>query len=74
MPLDKNALRDALLAAFEQGMDDPAWTQEDAAQAMADAIDAYVRAAEVIGVATEVRDLGAVVIGSGTQVGNGTLQ
>ena len=74
MPLDKDTLRDALIAAFEQGLSDPAWTKEDTAQAMADAIDAYVRDAEVVGVTTEVVDGSATVIGTGTQTGTGSLQ
>lgn len=74
MALDKNALRDALVAAFQQGLDDPNWTQDDAAQALADAIDTYVRAAAVVNVTVNVFDLGNVQIGTGTQVGSGGLQ
>ena len=73
MPLDKDALSDALIAAFQQGMDDPEWTKEDAALAMADAIDNYVRGAEVIGVEVDVVDDAAVHIGTGTQTGPGQL-
>jgi hypothetical protein len=74
MALDKNALRDALKAAFQQGLDDPDWSQDDAAQALADAIDAYVRAAAVVNVTVNVFDPGQVQIGTGTQVGTGSLQ
>jgi hypothetical protein len=74
MPLDKTALRDALKAAFQQGLADPDWTQDDAAQALADAIDAYVRAAQVVGISVNVVDAGNVQIGTGTQVGTGSLQ
>ena len=74
MALDKTALRDALVAAFQQGMDNPAWTKEDAAQALADAIDTYVRAAEVVNVTVDVVDLGSNPIGTGSQTGTGSLQ
>lgn len=74
MALDKNALRDALKAAFQAGLDDPDWSQDDAAQALADAIDAYVRAAAVVNVTVNVFDVGHVQIGTGTQVGTGSLQ
>jgi hypothetical protein len=71
VPLDKDALRDSLIAAFQQGMDDPDWTKEDAAQAMADAIDTYVRGAEVVGVEVDVVDDLAVHIGTGTRSSRG---
>ena len=74
MPLDKNALRDALITAFQQGLDDPAWTQEDAAQAMADAIDAFVRNADVVGIEVDVVDGASIHIGTGTQIGTGLLE
>ncbi len=74
MTLDKNALRDALVAAFEKGMDDPEWSKEDAAQEMANAIDAYVRDADVIGIEVEVFDHAATPIGTGTQLGKGTIE
>ncbi|MEM7305813.1 MAG: hypothetical protein AAF682_04050 [Planctomycetota bacterium] len=74
MALDKNALRDALIAAFQQGMDDPDWSQEDSARALAEAIDAYVRAADVRSVVVDVVDPGGAPLGSGTQVGSGTLE
>jgi hypothetical protein len=74
MALDTNALRDALVVAFEQGMDDPGWTKEDAAQAMADAIDAFVRGADVLGIEVDVVDAGNTHIGTGTQIGTGRLE
>jgi len=67
MALDKTSLADALEAAFQAGMDDPDWTLAQAAGAMADAIDAYVRTAEVIGVKSDVTDLGSNPIGKGVQ-------
>lgn len=74
MALDKTALSDAFKTAFRQGMDNPAWTKEDAADALADAIDAYVRGAEVVGVAVDVVDLASNPSGTGTQTGTGSLQ
>lgn len=73
MPLDKPQLAAALEAAFQMGMDDPGWTLQQAAAAMADAIDVYVRTADVTGVATNVTDPGNAPIGTGAQVGTGTL-
>ena len=73
MALDKTLLATALKTAFEAGAQDENWTAQDAADAMADAIDAYVRAAVVAGITTDVVNLGGVLIGHGTQTGNGTL-
>lgn len=73
MPLDKPTFVIALAAAFQQGMDDPAWTKEDTAQALADAIDAFVRSAAVSGVTVQVTNPGGVVIGTGAQTGTGGL-
>lgn len=74
MPLDKASLEQALVAAFEQGMSDPAWTLAQSAAALAGAIDGYVRSAEVIGVTVDVIDLASTPIGTGTQSGVGGLQ
>jgi hypothetical protein len=73
MALDKPGLVAALVAAFNQGMTNPAWTQADAAQALADAIDAFVRTGEVTGITTTVTDNAAVVIGHGTQDAPGVV-
>lgn len=73
MPLDKPALTIALKTAFEQGMVQEDWTLDQAAAAMADAIDAYVRTADVVGVHVDVVDAGSNPIGSGTQTGIGGL-
>lgn len=68
MALDKPTLVAALIAAFNKGMTDPAWTQANAAQALADAIDAFVRGGAVSGITTTVKDInGNVVIGHGAQ-------
>lgn len=73
MALDKAILAAALKNAFQAGMDDPDWSIDDAANAMADAIDGYVRAADVVNVASDVTNLGGVLIGHGTQAGVGGL-
>ncbi len=73
MALDRNVLEAALIAAFQQGLDDPAWTKEQAAGALADAIDAFLRSAEVTGVTTDVVDPGNAPIGTGTQNNIGVL-
>ena len=67
MALDKPGLVTALIASFDAGMNDPDWTQADAAQALADAIDAFVRSGEVTGITTTVTDGGGGVIGHGAQ-------
>jgi hypothetical protein len=72
MALDKPGFVTALVAAFGQGMGNPNWTQADAAQALADAIDTFVRGAEVTGITTTVTD-GVTVIGTGTQDAPGVL-
>ena len=73
MTLDRNILEAALINAFQQGLDDPSWTTEDAAAALADAIDAFVRSADVTGVTTDVVDPGDAPIGTGTQNNVGVL-
>ena len=73
MPLDKPTLVTALTAAFNAGLSNPAWSQADAAQALADAIDAFVKGADVTGITTAVADPGGNPIGTGTQTGTGGL-
>jgi hypothetical protein len=66
MALDKNTLAIALKTTFanakEQG-----WTGDQVADALADAIDAYVRGAEVKGVAVDVVDFASHPLGTGKQ-------
>lgn len=69
MALDKTLLAAALETAFTTGKADPNWTLAQAAGAMADAIDAYVRTAEVAGVTSDVADLTNKPIGKGAQTG-----
>jgi hypothetical protein len=73
MALNKANLAAGLKAAFEAGMEDPDWTLDQAAAAMADAIDLYVRGAAVIGVTVDVIDAGSIKIGTGAQTGTGSL-
>lgn len=73
MPLDKPALTNALKAAFEAGMADENWTLTQAAQAMADAIDSYVRTADVTGITADVVDTGGNPLGTAVQTGTGQL-
>jgi len=74
MALDKPGLATALKAAFAAGMSDPDWTSDKAADALANAIDLYVRGAAVTGITTTVRAPGGgAVIGQGTQDGPGVL-
>lgn len=88
MALDKETLREAVKAAFKKAKETPAPDPPDEevikqlqetilttlAQDLADALDAFVRGAEVVGVQVEVRNNASVVIGSGTQNNLGQLQ
>jgi hypothetical protein len=76
MPLDRNALEAALSTAFRDNFQrgkDEAWeipqSADEMATAIADAVHAYVSAARVAGVTSEVRNLANAVIGTGTQTG-----
>jgi hypothetical protein len=77
MPLDRDALEAALSAAFRDNFQrgkDEEWeipqAADEMATAIANAVHAYVSAARVAGVTSEVRDLGNAIIGTGTQTGN----
>ncbi|HEX8150652.1 MAG TPA: hypothetical protein VF591_25935 [Pyrinomonadaceae bacterium] len=88
MALDKETLREAVKAAFKKAKETPPpdppdegvikQLQEtiltDLAQDLADALDAFVRGADVTGVQVEVRNNASVVIGSGTQNNLGQVQ
>ena len=73
MPLDKAELVKALKEAFKAGVDTEGWTADDSAEALATAIDDYVRGAEVIDVAVDVSDFAANPIGQGVQSAPGKL-
>jgi hypothetical protein len=74
MPLDVPKLRQALLDAFGKGMTEPDWSKEKAAQALADAIDAFVKGAEVVGVNVNVVAPNGNPLGTGSQSAPGKLQ
>jgi hypothetical protein len=74
VPLDKTTLQTAIATTFQQGMADPTWSADQTAKALADAIDAYVRGASVVGVTVNVVNPAQVPIGTGAQTGTGTLQ
>jgi hypothetical protein len=76
MALNHDSLQAALSAAFRTNFKKGAaesWSSDQAADAMAkavaDAVHAYVGAAQVKGVTAEVRDAGNAVIGSSLQTG-----
>ncbi|NNF59402.1 MAG: hypothetical protein HKN04_14295 [Rhodothermaceae bacterium] len=78
MALDRNTLRDDLLAAFEAAKEEE-WGAEEVAGALADAIDAYVRGGRVSGLQTSVsldtvNGNPATGAGTGTQTGSIALQ
>jgi hypothetical protein len=65
MALDKQQLSNALVAAFEAGLD--ATSGKPVAVAIADAIHAYVSAGEIDGVVVDVLNAAQQPIGTGTQ-------
>lgn len=56
MTLDKNALKSDLVTMMENAKA-KGWTEEQVATAMANAIDRYTRAAEVVGVTVKGQNL-----------------
>lgn len=80
MPLDpatlETELAERLRSNFEAGKEEQ-WSVEQAsdalAKAIADTVHAYVSAARVAGVQTQVRDAGNTVIGTGSQTGSTAL-
>lgn len=70
MPLDKAALTRDLKTAFHDAKEN-SWSADQAAEAIAAAIDRYVTAAEVGGVSVNVVSNG-LPVGSGSLFGNGT--
>ncbi len=73
MALDKRALKEAIEATFETAKAEE-WTTAQVAESLADAVDAFVRAAEVVGIHTKVRVDPGTGEGTGAQVGTGRLQ
>jgi hypothetical protein len=56
MALDKNTLRNDLLAMMNNAKEQ-SWTAEQVAGAMSDAVDRYVRGADVVGVKVRGQNL-----------------
>lgn len=73
MALNKSTLATSIKDVFKRAFDE-AWTSDQVAEALADTIDTYVRAAAVTGVTVTVKNASNVTIGTGTQTGTGTLQ
>lgn len=73
MALDKGQLANAFRQTFQQAKDE-AWSSDQVAEALADAIDAFVRSGDVVGITTEVRDAGNTLIGTGVQTGTGSTE
>jgi hypothetical protein len=70
MPLNKPALAAAFKDAFKKSKEEM-WEADQVAEALADAIDAFVRNGDVGGITTEVRDMtNTNVIGHGAQQGS----
>jgi hypothetical protein len=67
MALDKNTLAEAIRTAFESAKEEE-WTVAQVAEALASAIDAFVKSGDVVDVVVEVKDVGNNVIGTGVQV------
>jgi hypothetical protein len=57
MSLNKNQLKDDLIAMMNAAVKDPSWSMEQTAQAMADAIDTFVRTGSVSGVKVRSAEL-----------------
>ncbi|MBZ4417430.1 hypothetical protein [Myxococcus sp. RHSTA-1-4] len=73
MALNKTELADSIRGLFQKAFDE-SWSSEQVADALAEAIDTYVRAAAVTGVTVTVTNTSNTVIGTGTQTGTGSLQ
>lgn len=73
MSLDRNKLSQDLKTAFKNAKDN-SWSSDQAADAIATAIDGYVKAAVVSGVHVNVVNPTNQPIGTGTQTGTVTIQ
>jgi len=72
MPLNKDTLSASLNTLFTNA-EAQNWDKARVASEMAAAIDAYVRAADVVNVSVEVRSPSNVVLGTGTQTAPGKV-
>lgn len=73
MALDKNVLAAALAETFQKAFDE-GWTQQQVANGLATAIDAFVRSAEVAAVKSKLALDIPNNSGTGTQTGTVKLQ
>ncbi len=73
MPLDKSGLSTALKNVFQSAKDN-SWSSDQVADALANAIDTYVRTGDVAQVTVQVKNANNQVIGTGQQTGVGKIQ
>jgi phosphoenolpyruvate carboxylase len=73
MALNKSQLAQLLKTTFQSAKDN-AWSSDQVADALADAINTFVLTADVTGVQVSVVNTNNVNIGTGTQTGTGKLQ
>lgn len=72
MPLNKEALKEQLIAALRVREEEPERTVEEVAAALADAIDQFVRSGDVEGISTNVTVTVTTSGTAATQTGTGT--
>jgi len=73
VPLNKTTLKDAIKSSFDTAKAQ-GWSTEQIAQALADAIDAFVRGGDVKQVSVRVTSAQGVDLGTGAQTGVGKVQ
>jgi len=73
MALDKPGLINKLKQTLRDAKDQ-AWSSDQVAEKLADAIDTFVRSGDVVGIKTEVRDTNNSFVGNGTQTGTGSIK
>jgi DNA-binding transcriptional regulator LsrR (DeoR family) len=73
MALNRNTLQEAIHTAFETAKEEE-WTTEQVAEALANAIDDFVRGGDVVGITTSVQVDPNNHRGTGTQTGVGRVQ
>ena len=73
MPLNKATLKDAIRTSFDTAKSQ-GWSTEQIAQALADAIDAFVRSGDVKQVSVRVTSGEGAELGTGAQTGVGKVQ
>jgi len=73
MPLDKSTLQAAFKTAFDTAKEEN-WSTEQVAEALADAVDVFVRSGDVVGITTDVEVDPDTGLGTGTQSGAGHIE